>query len=228
MSGAKFRVALSSDFLTDKGTKSDGKLDLKFGSFDLCPLEDHPDVELVLAQVEAGRVPASAVNDVDALILLGAKFDKDSIPAAGSRLAIVARFGVGFDTVDVAACTAAGIAVTITPDGVRRPVAVAILTFILALSTKLIPKNRLTRLGADGFAQRAQYMGVGLEGLTLGSIGIGNIGGEMFRISKPLGMNYLAYDPFADEATAAALGVTLDVHSTTSLSPPHSTPSPCR
>jgi phosphoglycerate dehydrogenase-like enzyme len=43
---------------------------------------------------------------------------KGSVPAAGSRLSVVARFGVGFDSVDVDACTAAGIAVTITPDGV--------------------------------------------------------------------------------------------------------------
>jgi phosphoglycerate dehydrogenase-like enzyme len=86
-------------------------------------------------------------------------------------------------------------------------VAVAILTFILALSTKLIQKNRLGRLGADGFAQRAQYMGVGLSGLTLGSIGLGNIGSETFRLAMPLGMKYLAHDPFADEAVAAELGM---------------------
>ncbi len=52
-------------------------------------------------------------------------------------------------------------------------------------------------------------MGQGLVGLTLGSIGIGNIGAEMFTIAKPLSMNYIAYDPFADEAMAAELGVEL-------------------
>ncbi len=56
-----------------------------------------------------------------------------SVPADG-RLAVVARFGVGYDSVDVAACTEAGIALVITPDGVRRPVAVSILTFMLALT----------------------------------------------------------------------------------------------
>ena len=176
--------------------------------FDLSPLENNPHVELVVAKVEDGRIPSSSVKDIDALILLGAKFDAESIPDAGSPLAIVARFGVGFDSVDVAACTAAGIAVTITPDGVRRPVAVSIIAFVLALSTKLIQKDRLSRQGADGFAARAQYMGVGLEGLTLGSIGMGNIGAEMFRLATPLGMKFLAHDPFAQEATAASLGGT--------------------
>ena len=64
-----------------------------------------------------------------------------------SRLSIVARFGVGYDTVDVKACTSKDIAVCITPDGVRRPVAASILTLILALSSKLIIKDKITRLG---------------------------------------------------------------------------------
>jgi phosphoglycerate dehydrogenase-like enzyme len=121
----------------------------------------------------------------------------------------VARFGVGYDTVDVAACTEAGIALTITPPGVRRPVAVAILTLLLALAGKLMDKDRLTRLGPEGYAQRNAYMGVGLIGRTLASVGVGNIGSEMFRIAAPLGMRFIAHDPYADPALAADLGVTL-------------------
>jgi Lactate dehydrogenase and related dehydrogenases len=78
--------------------------------------------------------------------------------------------------VDVAACTEAGIALVITPDGVRRPVAVSIITFMLALTGKLMIKDKLTREGPPGFAQRGEHMGVGLVGRTLGSVGIGNIG----------------------------------------------------
>ena len=99
------------------------------------------------------------------------------MPKSG-RLGVVARFGVGYDTVDVAACTKAGIALVITPDGVRRPVAVSIITFMLALTGKLMVKDRLTREGPPGFAQRGDHMGVGLVGRTLGSVGIGNIGAE--------------------------------------------------
>jgi lactate dehydrogenase-like 2-hydroxyacid dehydrogenase len=82
-------------------------------------------------------------------------------PACGG-LAVVARFGVGYDTVNVADCTAAGIALVITPDGVRRPVAVSILTFMLALTGKMMVKDRLARRGPDGFATKGQYMGAGL------------------------------------------------------------------
>ncbi len=50
-------------------------------------------------------------------------------------------------------------------------------------------------------------MGVGLVGKTLGSVGIGNIGAEMFRMAQPFDMNFLAYDPYADATVAEALGV---------------------
>ena len=97
----------------------------------------------------------------------------------------------------------------ITPDGVRRPVAVSILTLILALTGKLMIKDQLTREGPDGFNRRGQHMGIGLVGKTLGSIGIGNIGAEMFRVCKPLDMRFIAHDPFADAAIAAELGIEL-------------------
>jgi phosphoglycerate dehydrogenase-like enzyme len=52
-------------------------------------------------------------------------------------------------------------------------------------------------------------MGMGLVGRTLGSIGIGNIGAELFRLAKPLDMTFIAHDPYADRAVAAELGIEL-------------------
>ena len=89
------------------------------------------------------------LEDFDALILLAHRFDATSVPKSG-RLAVVARFGVGYDTVDVAACTANDIALVITPDGVRRPVAVSIITFMLALTGKMMVKDKLARMGRAG------------------------------------------------------------------------------
>ena len=196
-----FRVALSGDF-----KKSDGSA--AYPSFDLSPLQNDPNIELEFVTPKDGRMTAESLADYDALILLGAQFDANSIPSNG-RLSLVARFGVGYDNVDVAACTAAGIGVVITPDGVRRPVAVAILTFILALAGKLYDKDRLTREGKAGFDKRPAYMGIGLVGRTLGSVGIGNIGAEMFRVCAPLNMKCIAHDPWADPAVAKELGVEL-------------------
>ena len=136
------------------------------------------------------------------------QFGAQSVPADG-RLAMVARFGVGYDNVDLDACNRNGIAAVITPDGVRRPVAVAILTFILALSGKLMAKDRLTRRGPEGWDERNAHMGVGLVGLTFGSLGIGNIGAEAFRLAKPFDMAFIAHAPYVDPALAEELGVRL-------------------
>ena len=52
-------------------------------------------------------------------------------------------------------------------------------------------------------------MGVGLVGRTFGSIGIGNIGAELFRLLQPFGMKLIAHDPYADRKLAAELDVQL-------------------
>src|SRR5580700_3058623 len=195
---APFRVALSGDFRKPDGSPV-------YPDFDLEPLRQAPNVELAYLEPR-NPVEADQLKDFDALILLAHRFTKDSIHPNG-RLAVVARFGVGYDTVDVDACTRAGVALVITPDGVRRPVAVSIITFILALSGKLVVKDRLTREAATGFAKRGDYMGVGLVGRTLGSVGLGNIGAELFRLIKPFEMRLIAHDPYADPKLAAELGV---------------------
>ena len=195
-----FRVALSGDF-----KKADGSL--TYPDFDLAPLRAAPGVEVEFIEA-ANPVRADQLEDIDALILLTHRFGPDSIPKSG-RLGVVARFGVGYDTVDVDVCTKAGIALVITPDGVRRPVAVSILTLMLALTGKLMVKDRLTREAAAGFAKRSDHMGFGLVGRTLGSLGIGNIGAELFRLAKPLDMTFIAHDPYADKQVAADLGIEL-------------------
>ena len=198
---SKFRVALSGDFKKPDGSAA-------YPMFDLSPLHDASDIEVEYVDPVDGRMSAGSLVGFDALILLTPVFDANSVPSDG-RLGIVARFGVGYDTVDVDACTEAGIAVVITPDGVRRPVAVTILTFILALAGKLFDKDRITREGPAGFDKRADYMGMGLVGRTLGSIGIGNIGAEAFRICAPLGMKFIAHDPWANPEVVKEIGVEL-------------------
>jgi D-3-phosphoglycerate dehydrogenase len=195
-----FRVALSGDFRKADGSPT-------YPVFDLAPLKTAPGVEMAFLESNS-PLKAEQLEDFDALILLAHRFGRESVPKSG-RLAVVARFGVGYDTVDVDACTEAGIALVITPDGVRRPVAVSIVTFLLALTGKLMTKDRLTREAAAGFAKRADHMGVGLVGRTFGSLGIGNIGAETFRLLKPFDMKFIAHDPFADKAVAAELGIEL-------------------
>jgi len=197
---SKFRVAISADFVKPDQTPA-------FPDFDMSPLND-PRIEWAYVAPRDGVMQAADLADYDALILLGPQCERASLPDNG-RLAMVARFGVGYDNVDVKACTDKGVAVVITPDGVRRPVATTILTLILALSHRLFDKARLGRTGADGWAQKSDYMGYGIVGQTLGSLGIGNIGAEMFRLAAPLDMQFIAHDPYADPAIAQELGIRL-------------------
>jgi len=194
----KFRVALSGDFKKADGSPT-------FPDFDVEPLRKAPGVEVEYIDA-SNPVRAEQLADFDALILLMPRFARESVHPNG-RLSVVARFGVGYDNVDVPACTEAGIPLVITPDGVRRPVAVSIITLLLALTGKLLIKDKLTRGGPETFNQRVDHMGVGLVGRTLGSIGIGNIGAELFRMAKPFDMKFIAHDPFADKAVAAELGI---------------------
>ena len=142
---SSFRVALSADFRKADGSPS-------FPEFDLSPLEDHSDIDLFFLEPEP-EISAAQLADVDALILLTPRVGAASLTPKG-RLAVVARFGVGYDNVDLTACSAHDVAVVITPDGVRRPVAVSILTLIFALAGKLFVKDRLARRGPAGGPRR--------------------------------------------------------------------------
>jgi phosphoglycerate dehydrogenase-like enzyme len=197
---AKFRVAVSGDFTKADGTPA-------FPDFDMSPLDQNPNIEWAYIPGDT-PIAARSLEGFDALILLIPRITPESFPKDG-RLALIARFGVGYDTVDVPACTANGCALVTTPDGVRRPVAVAILTFMLALAGKLKAKDTITRGGPEGWAQRTQHMGVGLVGRTLGQLGMGNIGAETFRLARPFEMRFIAHDPYVDPKVAGELGVRL-------------------
>lgn len=196
----KFRVAITDDMLKADGTPA-------FEGLDLSPLEG-PDVEHFFVPAPGSGVPAEAIEDADALILLLPPFGAASIPANG-RLALVARFGVGYDSVDVAACTARHVALVNTPQAVRRPVSVMALTFIFALSQHLLVKNTLGHGGPDGWARRVNYMGSGLVGRTVGIVGFGGIARELVTVAKPFGMKFIAHDPYVTAPDAAAFGVDL-------------------
>jgi phosphoglycerate dehydrogenase-like enzyme len=155
-----------------------------------------------------GEVTPELIAGYDGLFVLGSRFTARSFEGrVAERLVCLARWGVGYDRIDVPACTAAGVALTITPEGVRRSVALAALGLVLALALKLPLKDRLVREGRAG--ERGRHFSTGLTGRTLGSVGLGNIGTELFRLAAPLEMRLLATDPYADAARAAKLGIDL-------------------
>jgi len=159
-----------------------------------------------LAEVGPTATPAQ-LRDVDAVINMALQFGRESF-SGNDRLTVIARWGVGYDMIDVDACTANDVALCITPDGVRRPVAEAELTMLLALSKGLRAKDRAIRAGTWRGAEVG--LGVCVQGRVVGTIGLGNIGAEFVRLVRPLGPGrILAHDPYASRAAADTLGVEL-------------------
>ena len=153
-------------------------------------------------------VDPATIADYDAVIVLGTHFDARSFSAAENRLALIARWGVGYDQINVPDLTRHDVLLAITVDAVRRPVAEAILTLMLALAKKLPAKEKLVRSGR--WDLRGQTFGLGLRGKTVGSVGMGNIGSEMFRLLEPFELGRkLVYDPYLDAERAQSLGVEL-------------------
>ena len=195
----KFRVGITSDVLMSDGLPI-------FGT-EVLRMLDEPAVQWEYMGQDSDHITPAHAARYDAICAMTTRLTPQSLAGTDHRLKLIARFGVGYDSIDVPACTAAGVLLTIAPDGVRRPVASSALTLILMLAHKVLIKDHLTRAGR--WAEKMDHIGTGLTGRTLGSIGMGNIGAELFRIARPLDMHHIAHDPVADPAVAAAIGVRL-------------------
>ena len=149
--------------------------------------------------------PNQAMN-YDMIASIGPKWDASSF-LGNDRTISVHRHGVGYDMVNVPELTDSNVMLCITPDAVKRPMAVVILTYLLVLSTKYQIKNTIAREGRWGDIPK--YPGSGLVGKTFGCIGAGRIGREAFEIAKPLGMRYIAYDPYLKQEDLEGTGVEL-------------------
>jgi phosphoglycerate dehydrogenase-like enzyme len=142
---------------------------------------------------EVPELTPELLQGYDALVHFFARISPASIEGV-DRLALIARHGVGLDMVDLDACTERGIAVTITPDGITRPMASAAVAFILALSHELVERNSVFHSGRWE-EDRFGVIGFGLAGRTLGVIGFGNIGRDVVRLLEPWGMRVVASTP---------------------------------
>ncbi len=195
---AKFRIGISRDAITANGTI--------FGEEAFKVLED-PAVEWEFLPEKVAELPPEYGDTYDAICLMSANVTRKTLSGANRKVKLIARFGVGYDSVDVPACNDNGVMLTITPDGVRRPVAAAVIGFVLALAHRMFLKDKLTREGR--WAEKGNYLGSGLMGRTLGVIGVGNIGKEIFRLAQPFGMRLLGCDPYVPQSAVATLNVTM-------------------
>jgi glyoxylate reductase len=117
--------------------------------------------------------------------------DAKFLDAAGPQLQIVALFAVGYDNVDLAAATERRVVVTNTPDVLTRATAELAIALLLALLRRVAEGDRFVRGGEPwGFAPTFM-LGSGLDGKTLGVVGLGRIGSEVARLAEAFGMRVI-------------------------------------
>jgi D-3-phosphoglycerate dehydrogenase len=193
----KFRVGLTRDILDSRGEPAFGRAALEI-------LDRDSSLQWEYLPAVVAEIGAELAARYDALYVNIARVPAAAVERADCRLRVVARHGVGYDTVDVAAMTRAGVLVTNTPTSMPRPVATTALTFVLALAGKLFLKDRLTRSGR--WHERMDNMGLGLSGRALGVIGAGGIGKELLRMARAFDLKLLATDPVANDVELGYIG----------------------
>ncbi len=136
------------------------------------------------------------IAEVDAAVA-GHETYSRNVMEAGRKLQCVARFGVGYDTVDIPAATELGIQVTNTPAALTNAVAEHAIALILTLAKKVAYMDRRVREGGWDARNDNAHISIEVGGKILGLIGLGRIGRETARkASVGLGMRVIAYDPF--------------------------------
>jgi len=120
-------------------------------------------------------------------------------------LLIVSTGGAGCDTVDVKACTDAGVLVLNQAGGNREAVAEHVLGMLLALSKRIAETNQAMR--SDHPIERAAFVGRDVYGKTIGIIGLGQAGSRVAQLCRSLfAMSVLAYDPYVSAADCEQRG----------------------
>ena len=131
---------------------------------------------------------------------------------AASRLRVVSRHGVGFDTVDVEALTRRGIPLTVTATANAVSVAEHAISLLFALRKQTLALDRIVRL--NRWSERNRVETLDLDGTSLLLVGFGRIGRKLAPRAQALGIRVMVLDPYVSEADARDAGCELvrDLH----------------
>lgn len=143
--------------------------------------------------IRRGEAPPEEFRDAEAMILALEIID-DHVLKYFPKLKIIARYGVGYDTVDVEACTRRGIYVTYTPGILSHAVAELTIGLILCLSRRLIQADNYVRTEWAKPEKPIFPIGIDLYGKTLGIVGLGRIGCEVALRAKAFNMKIIYND----------------------------------
>ncbi len=148
----------------------------------------------------------SIIGDYEALVVRSQTQVSAEIIAAGEKLQVIARAGVGVDNIDLEEATRRGIVVVNAPTGNTISAAEHTIALLLALARHIPQANAVLK---SGVWRRSDFMGIEVRNKTLGIIGLGNVGSEVARRARGLEMKLIAYDPFISVDYAHNLQVEL-------------------
>jgi phosphoglycerate dehydrogenase-like enzyme len=195
-----FHVAFTRDFLNESG-------ELAYGDIGLSRFEGVPHIAPHFLEVWQSTLTPDQIAGADGLVTIYAHVTPETFARGAERLTVIGRCGVGYDRINLQACTANDVALMNAPGAMRLPTASSSLMFMLVLSKRLFELDRLTRAGR--WDLRGGVMGFELKGRTLGIIGLGHTGSGLAELVAPFEMRVLAYSPHADPEQARRLNVAL-------------------
>ncbi|WP_445476227.1 phosphoglycerate dehydrogenase [Methanococcoides methylutens] len=167
-------------------------------------LQEHFDVDVSTGLSEDELV--EKIVDFDALVIRSGTQVTRKVIEAADNLKIVGRAGVGVDNIDIDAATEKGIIVVNAPEGNMLSAAEHTIAMMMSMARNIPQANASLK---SKKWERKNFMGVEVNGKTLGVIGLGRIGAEVAKRAQGMEMDILAYDPFITEERAKAMGVEL-------------------
>jgi len=176
------------------------------GPAGLALLEAADDVRYDIVKLPSREKLLEIIGEYDAIITRSGTALDAGVFEAGKRLKIAARGGVGIDNVDVNAATVRGVLVMNTPEANTLAATELTLGLMLAVCRGVPRANESVKRGEW---ERSRFMGIELNGKTLGVIGLGRIGSRVAVRSQAFGMKVIAYDPYIAEEVAERIHVEL-------------------
>lgn len=187
MQMTKLRVFVADDVKEDK----------------LLPLTESG-IDVVKKTKLEGAELASEVAAADGVIVRSATKITSELMENARRLRVIGRAGVGVDNIDVQAATERGIVVMNAPDGNTITTAEHAIALLVSMARNIPQADAKLR---SGTWDKKSFVGVELNGKTLGVIGLGRIGKHVAKIAKGFGMETIGYDPFISGEQARDLGI---------------------
>jgi glyoxylate reductase len=143
---------------------------------------------------------AEVAGKPGAVTLLTDRVDDEFLDAAGPQLAIVANYAVGFDNIDVAACTRHGVLASNTPEVLTETTADTAFALMMAAARRIAEGDRFLRAGTPWIWGPLMMLGQDVHHKTLGVVGFGRIGQALARRARGFGMRIRYYDTYRPPA----------------------------